>query len=175
MSLRGQLLIASPSLFDPNFRRSVVLVAHHDEDGAVGLVLNRRSDTRAAQAVPPVADLVDSDATIWLGGPVEPESVLLVAEVEDPDEAFVLVFDCIGFVSVDEGGRPATRRLRVFAGFAGWGPAQLEGELEVGSWLQEPAQADDVFSDGDLFGEVLRRKGGSFRILAQMPLDPSLN
>jgi putative transcriptional regulator len=176
-SLRGRLLIASPSLFDPNFRRTVVLIAHHDEDGAVGVVLNRRSETAVVEAAPLLAELVDPDAPIWIGGPVEPQSVLVLAELEDPEEAAALVFANVGFLRLEDelNELPSARRLRIYAGYAGWSASQLEAELELGSWIEEPAQVDDVFSDGDLFAEVLRRKGGSFRVLAQMPFDPSLN
>jgi putative transcriptional regulator len=177
VSLRGQLLIASPSLFDPNFRRTVILIAHHDENGAVGVVLNRRSEMPAADAIPALSDLVGSDAAVWLGGPVEPSSVLVVAELEEPDQAAALVFGNVGFLDLDtdSGDLPRPRRVRIFAGYAGWAAEQLEAELASASWLQEPATSDDVFSDGDLFEEVLLRKGGFFRMLARMPLDPSLN
>jgi putative transcriptional regulator len=176
-SLRGRLLVASPSLFDPNFRRTVVLIAHHDEEGAVGIVLNRRSETPVSEAVPPLAELVEPEALVWLGGPVEPRSVLLLAELEDPEEAAALVFENVGFLRLEAelAELPSARRLRVYAGYAGWSASQLEAEIELGSWIEAPARVDDVFSDGDLFAEVLRRKGGSFRVLAQMPFDPSLN
>jgi putative transcriptional regulator len=178
-SLRGQLLIASPALIDPNFRRSVVLVVAHDEDGAVGLVLNHRTDAEVAEAVPELADLVESGAFVSIGGPVQTEAVVVLAEWDDVEEAGALVFDDIGLMGSEadsEHVAATTRRVRVFAGYAGWGGGQLEAELDELSWVVEAADAEDVFGDdGDLWGDVLRRKGGAFRLVATMPEDPSLN
>jgi putative transcriptional regulator len=175
-SLRGQLLIASPSLVDPNFHRSVVLITHHDEDGAMGLVLNHPSSTAVADAVPELEDLVELDDWVYVGGPVEPGAALLLAELENPAEATAVVFADIGFPPEDP-TPGSTRRLRVFAGYAGWGAGQLEAELEEAAWIVTPADREDVFvEDADeLWSAVLRRKGGRFAILATMPPDPSLN
>ena len=177
-SLRGQLLIASPALLDPNFRRAVILVVAHDEDGAVGLVLNRPSDAEAAEAVPELAEVVEPGAIVSIGGPVQNEAVVVLAEWDDPDEAGAMVFGDIGLMGAEaDSGRVAasTRRVRVFAGYAGWGGGQLEAELEEGSWVIEPAVDEDVFDGGDLWANVLRRKGGAFMLVATMPEDPSLN
>ena len=178
-SLRGQLLIASPALIDPNFRRTVVLVVAHDDDGAVGVVLNRRTETEVAEAVPELAELVPPGEPVSLGGPVQTEAVVVLAEWEDPDEAGSLVFEDVGLMSGEaeaERVAAATRRVRVFAGYAGWGGGQLEAELEEPSWVLEPAGAEDVFGDEtDLWAAVLRRKGGVFKLVATMPEDPSLN
>ena len=178
-SLRGQLLIASPALLDPNFRRTVVLVVAHDEDGAVGLVLNRRTEAEVAEAVPELAELVVPGALVSIGGPVQPESVVVLAEWDDADEAGAIVFDDVGLMGSEaEADRvaAATRRVRVFAGYAGWDGGQLEAELDEPSWIIEPAAVEDVFAeDGDLWSSVLRRKGGAFKLIATMPEDPSLN
>lgn len=179
-SLRGQLLIASPALRDPNFHRSVILVAEHGEGGAMGVVLNRPSEAAATDAVPALADIVEPDAVVFAGGPVEPQAVIVLAEFDDPDEAATVVFEHVGFVRAD--AEPAalaetTRRARLFAGYAGWAPGQLEGELEQEAWITEPPLVEDVFCDepGDLWSAVLRRKGGRFALVATMPPDPSLN
>lgn len=178
-SLRGQLLIASPALIDPNFRRTVVLVVAHDEDGAVGVVLNRRSETEVAEAVPELTDLVEPGDLVSVGGPVQTEAVVVLAEWDDVDEAGSLVFDDVGLMGADadtERVVAATRRARVFAGYAGWGGGQLEAELEEPSWVLEEAGAEDIFGDeADLWAAVLRRKGGVFKLVATMPEDPSLN
>jgi len=178
-SLRGQLLIASPALIDPNFRRTVVLVVAHDEDGAVGVVLNRRTEAEVAEAVPELADLVEPGDLVSIGGPVQTEAVVVLAEWEDVDEAGSLVFEDVGLMGADadtEQVAAATRRVRVFAGYAGWEGGQLEAELDEPSWVLEPAGADDVFGDEpDLWATVLRRKGGVFKLVATMPEDPSLN
>ncbi|HSC90974.1 MAG TPA: YqgE/AlgH family protein [Gaiellaceae bacterium] len=178
-SLRGQLLIASASLVDPNFRRTVVLVAEHGDEGAMGLVLNRPSPTEVAEAVPALEVMVEPGDTLYLGGPVQPESVVVLGEFREPDEAAVVVTGRIGFMPADsdpEDVAAATDRIRVYAGYAGWAAGQLEAELEEESWIVEPARPDDVFGDaGDLWGDVLRRKGGRYRVLALMPDDPSAN
>jgi putative transcriptional regulator len=177
-SLRGQLLIASPALFDPNFRRTVVLVADHGDGGAMGIVLNRPSEANVAEAVPLLTGLVEPGEPVYVGGPVQQESVVVLAEWPEPTDASVLVFDGVGFMSSDDDidhVATATARARVFAGSAGWAAGQLEAELEEGSWLVEPATVEDVFGSDDVWARVLRRKGGAYRVLALMPLDPSLN
>ena len=178
-SLRGRLLLASPGLVDPNFRRTVVLVVEHNDEGALGLVLNRRSDTEVAEAVPSLTELVEPAATVSVGGPVQPEAVCVLAEWDDLDAAGSIVFGDVGLMPAEselDEVLAATRRRRVFAGFAGWSAGQLELELDEPSWIVARAQIDDVFADQrDLWASVLRRKGGQFRLLATMPEDPSLN
>ena len=179
-TLKGQLLLASPGLFDPNFRRTVVLVTEHNEEGAAGLVLNRPSETAVAEAVPDLLPLVEEEDRVYVGGPVQESAVLVLAEFDDPDDAAVLVVDDVGFVPGDgDFGLLAasTRRARVFAGYAGWGPGQLEAELEESSWIVESGPATGLFPepDDDLWGMVLRDKGGLYRVVALMPEDPSLN
>jgi putative transcriptional regulator len=178
-SLRGHLLVASPALLDPNFRRTVVLVTEHSDDGAAGLVLNRPSLVEVAAAVPQLEELVDEDEQVWMGGPVQPEAVLVLGEFLDPDDAAVPLFESLGFPSLDEPEEivPATTRRRVFAGYAGWGAGQLEDEVANEDWILEPALADDAFTDDpdELWRDVLRRKGGIYELVARMPEDPSLN
>jgi len=179
-SLRGQLLVAAPSLLDPNFQRTVVLIAEHGDDGAMGVVLNRPGELEVADAAPVLGDLVEPGAVVHAGGPVQPTGVVIVGQFNDPEQAAVQVFDDVGFVSgepdFDELGGEL-RRARVFAGLAGWSPGQLEGEIEREDWILEPAIDDDVFTEdpAGLWSAVLERKGGSFALLARMPLDPSLN
>jgi putative transcriptional regulator len=178
--LHGQLLVASPAMADPNFARSVIAIANHDEDGALGIILNRPSETEVVEAVPELEGVVDDDEVVFVGGPVQPASIVVLAEFEDPTEAAFLVVDGIGLVS-DRTGLDrlgvATARRRVFAGYAGWGPGQLEQELEREDWILEAVQPQDVFDEepSALWGRVLARKGGQFRLLARMPLDPSVN
>jgi len=178
-SLKGQLLVAGPALLDPNFRRTVVLVGEHSEDGALGLVLNRSSETTVDEAVPELAAIVDGLERVHVGGPMQPSAIVVLADFAEPDRAESLVLGSVGFlpseVDADELGE--LKRARVFVGYAGWGPGQLDDELEEGSWIVEPALADDVFTADpkELWSAVLRRKGGPFGVLALMPLDPSLN
>jgi putative transcriptional regulator len=172
-SLRGKLLIAAPSLFD-FFRRTVVLVIEHTDEGAIGVVLNRPSETTVDEAVPALAELAETDEPVWVGGPVAPDAVVALGEFGDSTEASTAVLDGVGTVD-PELPHDSLVRLRVYAGYAGWAAGQLDGEVEEGAWILAPAQPDDPFSDGDLWSEALRRKGGGYRLLATMPTDPALN
>lgn len=178
-SLKGHLLIAGPRLLDPNFHRTVVLVGEHDEEGALGVVLNRSSDALVLDALPELAVLADDLGAVYVGGPVQPSAVVVLADFAEPERADALVLDTIGFLpaETDPDSLGELRRARVFAGYAGWGPGQLDAELEEGSWIVEPAETEDVFTDDPegLWSGVLRRKGGPYVVLATMPPDPSLN
>lgn len=179
-SLAGHFLIASPSILDPNFHRTVVFVTAHSDEGAVGVILNRRSEATVGEAVPQLEPISDLQEAIYVGGPVNPEGVAVLAEFEDPDEAGIVVLEDVGFVALEdalEGPHPELLRTRVFAGVAGWGPSQLEGELERDDWIIEAADPEDIFTEDpeSLWSEILRRKGGSYALVARMPLDPSLN
>jgi putative transcriptional regulator len=178
-TLQGHLLIASPSLLDPNFRRAVVLVTEHTDEGAAGLVLNRPSPASVTELVPQLEELAEDEDQVWLGGPVQPDAVLVLGEFVDPDDAAVPLFGSLGFPSLDEPEEvvPATTRRRVFAGYAGWGAGQLEDELERDDWIVEPALNDDAFTDApdNLWADVLRRKGGIYELVSRMPEDPSVN
>jgi putative transcriptional regulator len=176
-SLRGSLLIAGPTLLDPNFRRTVVLVADHDEEGAMGVILNRPSGMTVAASAPDLEPLVGGEVPIFAGGPVQPTAGVVLAEVLEPEEpifADVVLLPGLEELSDNAG---SAQRLRVFAGYAGWGPGQLDGELERDDWIVEPARPDDVFSEDpeSLWAEVLVRKGGQYALVARMPDDPSLN
>lgn len=178
-SQRGNLLIAGPSLFDPNFRRTVVLIGEHNDDGALGVVLNRPTPVRVADAVPPLTPLVGDDQVLFVGGPVRPRSPVVLAEFDHPELADVLAFGSIGFLTgdVEAGAGEGVRRARVFAGYSGWGPGQLEAELGSGGWIPEPAVEADVFCQDPeaLWSSVLRRKGGEYALMVTMPFDPSTN
>jgi putative transcriptional regulator len=178
-SLQGQLLVASPSLHDPNFRRTVVLVTEHNAEGAAGLVLNRPSEAEVVEAVPQLEPLADDGEHVWVGGPVEQNAVLVLGEFLDPDDAAVPLFGSLGFPALDEPDDvvPLTTRRRIFAGYAGWGSGQLEDELAREDWILEPASNDDAFTEApdELWSDVLRRKGGIYELVARMPEDPSVN
>lgn len=179
-SLRGQLLIASPALQDPSFHRTVVLVTEHTDEGAMGLVLNRPADTAVEEVAPELTLLVDGDEPVYVGGPVGEEAVIVLAEFEDPSEAAAPVMGALGFVPAGADEADLSERLlraRVFAGYAGWGPGQLDGEIEEEAWIIEPAAVDDAFApDAEhLWAAVLTRKGAEYALLATMPPDPSVN
>lgn len=178
-SLRGRLLISSGGLYDPNFRHTVVLVGEHGAEGALGVVLNRPLDVTVGEAVPVLGALVGPDEPLFQGGPVQPSSPVLLAELAHPELADVPVFGSVGFLvgDVSEDVRPGIVRARVFAGYSGWGPGQLEAEMQRDSWILEPALEEDVFTDAPdtLWSRVLRRKGPEYRRLSLMPFDPSMN
>jgi putative transcriptional regulator len=179
-SLAGHLLIASPAILDPNFERAVVLITAHTNEGAVGVILNRCSQATVGEAVPQLAPVIDLDEPVFVGGPVNPDGVAVLAEFEDPEKAGIVVLEDVGFVAIEEAleeRAPDLQRTRVFAGVSGWGPEQLEDELERDDWIIEPADVDAIFTEepDQLWSEVLRRKGGRYELVARMPLDPSLN
>ena len=178
-SLRGKLLVASPALLDPNFARSVVLITEHTEEGAMGVVLNRPSDTEVDQVAPELASVIDGEP-IFIGGPVQPKALVVLAEFSDPDAAAWIVAADVGFVAADTVGdrlEEAVRRGRVYAGYSGWGAGQLEAELEEDAWIVEAPLPAELFPDDPdaLWHDVLERKGGQFALIARMPEDPSLN
>jgi putative transcriptional regulator len=178
-SLRGSLLVANGQLFDPNFRKSVVLLTHHDEEVALGLVLNRPATLAVEEVAPALGALLEPGVPLFLGGPVQTEAAVVLAEFDQIDLAGTIVVGSIGFPP--PGAVPETlqgiRRMRVFAGYAGWGAGQLERELRESAWIVEPARSEDVFTDSPegLWSSVLKRKGHQYRTLALMPFDPSTN
>jgi putative transcriptional regulator len=179
-SVRGQLLIAGPGLLDPNFWRTVVLVVEHSEEGALGLVLNRPSETTVADASSELDELVNAEELLFIGGPVQPSAVIVLARFEDPSDAALMAFDDVGVVgagSSHEELGAGVLESRAFVGHAGWGPGQLDDELERDDWILEPARLEDAFSTEarELWPAVLTRKGGSYALVARMPADPSSN
>jgi putative transcriptional regulator len=178
-SLRGRLLISSGGLYDPNFRHTVVLVGEHNEDGALGVVLNRALDVTVEEALPVLSDLVPPGSLLFQGGPVQPTSPILLAELTSPELSDLPVFGSVGFLIGDVSAEiaPSIVRARIFAGYSGWGPGQLEAEMDQDSWILEPALEDDVFTDAPdlLWSQVLKRKGPDFRLLSRMPYDPTMN
>jgi putative transcriptional regulator len=179
-SAKGQLLIAGPSLLDPNFWRTVVLIVEHTDEGALGLVLNRPSETTVGEAVPQLEDLLALDDPLFIGGPVQPSAMMVLAQFEDPGDAALLAFGDVGVLGSsgdDEDPSAGVRTGRAFVGHAGWGPGQLETEMERGDWIIEPARREDAFTSEPLglWSTVLTRKGGSYALIARMPADPSWN
>jgi putative transcriptional regulator len=184
----GRLLVATPQLEDPNFRRSVVLVVEHDEvEGTLGVVLNRPTEVPVDRVLPPWAELATGPSVVFQGGPVALDSALALARVPGEDEPLgwrALDGDTevgrVGLVDLDAPpGLIAAEviQLRVFAGYAGWGAGQLQSEIEEGAWYVVPGEAGDVFA-GDperLWQAVLRRQSGDLAFVATFPDDPSLN
>ena len=149
-SLRGKLILASPVLRDPNFIRTVVLIAEHTDEGAMGLVLNRPAGSTVGEAVPDLSWLAGDTEPVYVGGPVAETAVIVLAEFDRPELAGALVEEDLGFIGADaddpERLDGAIRRARVFAGHAGWGPGQLEDELAEEAWIVEPPTREEIFT-----------------------------
>jgi putative transcriptional regulator len=177
-SLKGRLLLAGAGIEGAVFRKTVILVAEHDDQGALGFVVNHPSQALALEIAPSLAAFDALDRRLFLGGPVQPEIVAVLAEFEDPHLAARPIFGSVGFAPADAADVPeGIVRAKAFAGYAGWGPGQLESEMEEDSWITEPALADDVFAEDvdGLWTNVVRRKGPKFQLLSTMPFDPSAN
>jgi putative transcriptional regulator len=178
-SLRGHVLISSGGLYDPNFRHTVVLVGEHDGNGALGVVLNRALNITVEEALPTLGDLVPAGEPLFQGGPVQPMSPVLLAELTRPDLADIQVFGSVGFLvdDISEDITPNILRARVYAGYSGWAAGQLEAEMSEDSWIIEPAREDDVFTQAPdlLWSSVVARMGPGYQQLSRMPFDPSMN
>jgi putative transcriptional regulator len=164
---------------DPNFWRTVVLIVEHSDEGALGLVLNRPSETTVGEAVSELEELLDLEEPLYVGGPVQPSALIVLAEFDRPAEAALIAFEDVGVLAngAQEDPSLSVRRGRAFVGHAGWGPGQLDDEVERGDWIIEPAVRDDAFTGTplELWSSVLTRKGGSYALVARMPPDPSVN
>jgi putative transcriptional regulator len=178
-SLRGKLLISSGGLYDPNFRHTVVLIGEHNPEGALGVILNRPLGLTVGDALPGLGGLVGTGALLYEGGPVQPTGAVLLAELRRPELAGVPVFGSVGFLTgeVTDEIAPHVVRARVYVGYAGWGPGQLESEMAENAWIVEAAQEADVFTEAPdlLWSQILERKGGGYRQMSRIPFDPSMN
>ncbi|GGD15866.1 YqgE/AlgH family protein [Nocardioides daphniae] len=179
----GMLLVAQPAMGDPNFSETVVLILDVDEDGALGVVLNRPSPLLVAAVFEEWRDLVGEPEVLFRGGPVGTDGALALALLRDPAEApegFRTVLGRLGVLDLEtpvEVVEPALARVRIFAGYAGWGPGQLADEVAEGAWYVVPAEPGDVFAEDcdDLVREVLRRQPGELAWHSTRPADPDLN
>ncbi|WP_210502684.1 YqgE/AlgH family protein [Nocardioides xinjiangensis] len=179
----GMLLVATPALQDPNFVETVVLLLDVNDEGALGVVLNRPTQVLVADVLEPWRDVVVEPEVLFRGGPVGTDGALAVARLRDPDEPPVgwrPVTSVLGMVDLDtptelvDGSLAA---MRVFAGYAGWGAGQLAGEVEEGSWYVVSSEAADAFrGDPDgLWRDVMRRQPGMLAWHVNRPVDPDLN
>jgi putative transcriptional regulator len=181
---KGRLLVATPPLEDPNFDRTVVYVIEHHTDGALGVVINRPTEEALGEPLDRWEDLQADPGSVFLGGPVEPDALIALGlakePVAEPTDELAPVSGRV--VSADLTTDPAfvsgvLDAVRVFRGYAGWGPGQLEGEIDAGAWLVLDAEPDDVFATepDELWRTVLRRQGGRLAWLATAPDDLSAN
>jgi putative transcriptional regulator len=182
VSTKGRLLVATPLLGDPNFERTVVLMLEHSDEGALGVVLNRPSTLEVADPMADWARLAAVPPLVFIGGPVSKGSVIGLARRsgELPDESFTAVVGAVGVIDLaldsDEVGG-ALDAVRVFTGYAGWAPEQLEGEIDEGAWWTVDAQPDDAMTaePSGLWRAVLARQPYPLRMWSNYPDSPSLN
>ncbi len=179
----GRLLVATPLLGDPHFFRTVVYLLEHDGGGTVGVVLNRPSHTPVGQVLPDWHDAVSGPAVVFGGGPVQPDGALCLGQLDGVGAEAGTSREVVDGVStVDLDGdvtviAPNARRLRVFAGHAGWAPGQLDVELAEGAWWVVAGGPADLFSDEpkQMWQQVLRRQPPPLNLLSSFPADPTLN
>jgi putative transcriptional regulator len=180
--LRGKLLVATPDLEDANFFRTVVLVLEHNLEGALGVVLNRPTAADVQELLPDWAAFAADPGVVFVGGPVQPEAAIGLGRRSDErdGDGFAPLFGDLGTVDLERDPAdvvPAVDTVRVYAGYAGWGPGQLDGEVAANGWFVVDAEPADPWTrePGDLWRTVLRRQGGTTRLFAEFPPDPSLN
>jgi len=191
-SLKGSLLIASPGLMDPNFARTVVFIAEHNSEGALGLVLNRPAATKVSEVLASMSEEPSTtDTHAFVGGPVQTNAVLLLhghADLNPVGEQIIpgvylaseveLLVELLarGSSAGDEDSH-VPPQFRVFCGYSGWGAGQLEGEMKSGGWLTCRASAQQVFHSipEQLWSTTLRSLGGVYEFFSLMPPNPDMN
>ena len=180
--LKGRLLVATPNLGDPNFERTVILVLEHGDEGALGVVLNRPSDLDVAEPLPEWASAAAHPSVVFIGGPVAPSAAVCLARLgpHGRTDGWEQLLGSVGMLDLDSDPDEAIARLdeiRVFAGYAGWGPGQLEGEIADGGWFVVDAEVADPLSPSpeNLWAAVLCRQPGTLALFAAYPADPTMN
>ncbi len=176
----GRLLIATPLLGDAHFSRTVVYLLEHDEGGTVGVVLNRPSHTPVGQVLPDWHDAVSGPAVVFGGGPVQPDGALCLGQLTAGSSGIREVVDGVSTVDLDGDVAviaPNARRLRVFAGHAGWSGGQLDQEIAEGAWWVVRGSPDDLFSAApeSMWRDVLRRQRPPLNLISSFPADVALN
>ena len=179
----GALLVATPELHDPNFVDTVVLMLDVTPEGALGVVLNRPSPVLVAEVLDGWAGVVAEPEVLFRGGPVSTEGAIAVALLKDPRDEPVGFRHIVGRLGVIDLDTPvelvdgSLAGLRVFAGYAGWGAQQREGEIAGGDWYVVPSEEGDAFRQdpSGLWRDVLRRQPGDLAWHSTRPLDPELN
>ncbi len=164
----GSLLIAAPDMPDPNFRRAIVYVIEHDHSGSLGVVITRPSETEVGAILPAWGDLCAAPGVFYIGGPVKPDTGIALTVLSggvdgSGDPGLQQIEGRVHVVDLDSD--PALLRdrsdgMRVFVGYTGWAPGQLQGELDRGDWYVAPSLPSDLLAPArvDVWGEVLRRQ-----------------
>lgn len=181
--VRGKLLVATPDLEDPNFFRTVVLMLEHNDEGALGVVLNRPSAAELTEPLPHWAPMAAEPAVVFVGGPVQPGAAIALgrsAVADGEADGFAALFGDLGTVDLErppDAVTPPVDRIRVFAGYSGWGPGQLDAEISQNGWFVVDAQPSDPWwaQPETMWREVLRRQRAELRVFANFPMDPGSN
>lgn len=177
----GVLLVAPPDLRDPNFRRTIVLLCEHNAEGSFGLILNRGLDLTLGDVL---EELDDAEEPLSLGGPVQPNTLHFLHRYDEsiPDAEYVLDGVQWGgnfptIKALVESGQATSDAMRFFLGYAGWGPGQLDAEIDQDGWLRLPGTEEIIFpaEPDTLWRDVLRRMGGEYALLSNYPDDPRMN
>jgi putative transcriptional regulator len=180
----GTFLIANPTLGDPNFVRTVVLLCEHNDKGSMGLVINRPSEIRLVDALGDASPLPPPEEILYLGGPVQRDALLVLHRAAKAIPGAQAIRDGISLggdmqtlLDLLASKRQTGDRVRVYAGYAGWGEGQLDEELGTGSWIVCPAKGHFVFDaePDTLWEEIIRSLGSEYAYLMSMPVDPRVN
>ena len=180
---KGSFLVASPHLRDPNFRQTVILMCEHGSGGSLGLVVNRRTEHHIMDVLPQTTGLHELAGLVYSGGPVQKDNLLILHRIGKAVPESQPIFDgvCLGgdLTTLEEVSAEAdpTDLVRVYMGYAGWAPGQLQFELSGGSWIVLPADLKLVFARDphQMWGNVMRSLGRNFTLYATMPPDPLMN
>lgn len=180
---KGIFLVAKPSLRDPNFRQTVILLCEHGAEGALGVVVNRPTEINITEVLPQVPILEGQGHMVFSGGPVQRNHLLILYRTAEGLEDAHNVFDGVYLganmdILDDILKNPfSPANFRAFMGYSGWAPGQLENEMETGSWLTLPADPSSMFDNDHtcLWSEILRSQGTQYAMYADMPVDPQMN
>lgn len=177
---KGQILIAMPTLADPNFRQTVVLVCEHGMEGTLGLILNRPTELEVSALLSEVPDL-PGPKRVYTGGPVGKDGMLVLCRSRFNPNGHAILNDISLAKDLQVLKDPELLgpggQIRCYLGYAGWGPGQLETELKAGAWHTIPGNSEIVFNadPSSVWQETMRKMGGEWSIYATMPPDPSQN
>ena len=180
---KGIFLVAAPSLRDPNFRQTVILLCEHGPEGALGIVVNRPTEISITEVLPQVPILEGQAHVVYAGGPVQRNHLLILYRTTESPEDTHHVFDGVyiggntnALEQILKGSTPSDQ-FRAFIGYSGWAPGQLENEMKTGSWITVPADTGSMFEreQTSLWANILRSLDPCYDMYTHMPVDPNLN
>jgi putative transcriptional regulator len=176
----GQLLLSEPFMEDPNFKRSVVVLCEHKEEGTLGFIINKCLNMNLAEAIP---DLKEFEAPLYFGGPVETDTLHFIHTLGEDLEGSLQIapglwwggnFEVLSILIKAQQIKP--EQVRFYLGYSGWSPGQLAEELDTNSWIPHPGSKNYIFNQTDmLWRKIMREKGGKYKIMSNYPEDPRLN